>query len=99
MGCQDGTGSVRLRSIFCQRGWFPGFPCAMPNKISASNSVRWEPDRIFAYHRWGSNPRPRAWEGSDPYSLLCLRVPLGSAAESKFLVHSYSGIPIANLVA
>jgi hypothetical protein len=33
MGFQDGTGSVRLRVIFCQPSWLPGFSKSRkPNK-------------------------------------------------------------------
>jgi hypothetical protein len=33
MGFQDGTGSARLRAIFCQPSWLPGFSKSRnPNK-------------------------------------------------------------------
>jgi hypothetical protein len=56
LGCQDGTRSVRLRSTFHQRGWFPRFPCVKPNKISASISIRWE--RIQFLRTTGEDGRP-----------------------------------------
>jgi hypothetical protein len=51
MGCQHVTRSVRLRSIFCSQDWFLEFVQRREaEQISASISVRWEPDGIFADH-------------------------------------------------
>jgi hypothetical protein len=54
MGFEDGTVSVRLNVIFCPQDWFLGFPSVgkprEAEQLSASISVRWEPDGIFAYH-------------------------------------------------
>jgi hypothetical protein len=47
--CQDCTGSTR-RSIFCSQDWFLGLPSGKAEQLSASISVRWETDGIFAYY-------------------------------------------------
>src|ERR1700741_4793561 len=51
MGCQDGTRSVRLRNFLFAGLVFGVCQRRESEEISASISVRWKPDRIFAYHR------------------------------------------------